>query len=174
MSRVLACFTVLALVSGGSLAALSTNVPPRAVLQSELPALSEGLPALSGEWSAMTPGQPFAEEAVTEVIQVAGRFKKGANRNAGRPGRVGGPGGGVHKNVNANRNVNVNANRNVNVNANRRGGVVVVDDHHHYDDDDDHELGAALLGGAIGVGVGAAIANSNQPNNVCSGSNCGY
>ena len=158
MSRVLACFTVLALVSGGSLAALSTNVPPRAVLQSELPALSEGLPALSGEWSAMTPGQPFAEEAVTEVIQVAGRFKKGANRNAGR-------GGGVHKNV------NVNANRNVNVNANRRGGgVVVVDDR----DDDDHALGAALIGGAIGVGVGAAIANSNQPNNVCSGSNCGY
>ena len=32
----------------------------------------------------------------------------------------------------------------------------------------------ALIGGAIGVGVGAAIANSNQPNNVCSGSNCGY
>jgi hypothetical protein len=112
----------------------------------------------------MTPGQPVAEEAVTEVIQVAGRFKKGANRNAGRPGRVGGPGGGVHKNV------NVNANRNVNVNANRRGGVVVVDDH----DDDDHALGAALIGGAIGVGVGAAIANSNQPDHVCSGSNCGY
>ena len=159
MSRALACFTVLALVSGGSLAALSTNAPPRAVLQSELPALSEGLPALSGEWSAMTPGQPFAEEAVTEVIQVAGRFNKGVNRNAGRPGRVGGPGGGVHKNVNVNRNVNVNA---------RRGGVVIAGD---YDDDDhDHELGAAL----IGMGVGAAIANSNQPNHVCSGSNCGY
>ena len=164
MSRVLACFTVLVLVSGGALAALSANIPPQAVLQSGLPALSEGLPALSGEWSAMTPGQPFAEEAVTEVIQVAGRFNKGANRNAGRRGRVGGPGGGIHKNVNVNRNVNVNANRR------RGGGVVVVDDH----DDDDHALGAALIGGAIGVGVGAAIANSNQPNNVCSGSNCGY
>ena len=165
MSRVLACFTVLALVSGGSLAALSTNVPPQAVLQS-------GLPALSGEWSAMTPAQPFAEEAVTDVIQVAGRFNKGASRNANRSGRVGGRGGGVHNNVNRNRNVNVNANRNVNVNASgyRRGGVVVVDDHH----DDDNEVGAALVGGLIGVGVGAAIANSNQPSNSCSGSNCGY
>jgi len=174
MSRVLACFTVLALVSGGSLAALSTNVPPQAVLQSGLPALSEGLPALSGEWSAMTPAQPFAEEAVTDVIQVAGRFNKGASRNANRSGRVGGRGGGVHNNVNRNRNrnVNVNANRNVNVNASgyRRGGVVVVDDHH----DDDNEVGAALVGGLIGVGVGAAIANSNQPSNSCSGSNCGY
>ena len=160
MSRVLACFTVLVLVSGGALAALSANVPSRAILQSGLPALSEGLPALSGEWSAMTPAQPFAEEAVTEVIQVAGRFNRGASRNARRPGRVGGPGGGVHKNVN----------RNVNVNANRRGGVVVVDDHH----DDDNEVGAALVGGLIGVGVGAAIANSNQPSNSCSGSNCGY
>ena len=159
MSRVLACFTVLVLVSGGSLAVSSTNVPLRAVLQSGLPALSEGLPALSGEWSAMTLGQPVAEEAVTEVIQVAGRFNKGARRNAGRPGRVGGRGGGIHNNVN----------RNVNVNANRRG-VVVVDDY----DDHDHEAGAAIVGGIIGVGIGAAIANSNQPNHTCSGSNCGY
>ena len=168
MSRVLACFTVLALVSGGSLAALSTNVPPQAVLQSGLPALSEGLPALSGEWSVMTPAPPFAEETLTEVIQVAGRFNKGASRNANRSGRVGGRGGGVHNNVNR----NVNANRNVNVNASgyRRGGVVVVDDHH----DDDNEVGVALVGGLIGVGVGAAIANSNQPSNSCSGSNCGY
>jgi hypothetical protein len=156
MSRFLACFTVLVLVSGGSLAVSSTNVPPRAVLQSGLPALSEGLPALLAEWSAMTPGQPFAKDSVTDVIQVAGRFNKGARRNAGR-------GGGIHHN--ANRNVN----RNVNVNA-RRGGVVVVDDH----DDHDNKAGAAIVGGLIGVGVGAAIANSNQPNNSCSGSNCGY
>ena len=174
MSRVIACFTVLVLVSGGALAALSANVPPRAVLQSELPALSEGLPALSGEWSAMTPAQPFAEETLTEVIQVAGRFNRGASRNANRPGRVGGRGGGVHNNVNRNRNrnVNVNANRNVNVNASgyRRGGVVVVDNH----DDHDNAAGAAIVGGLIGVGVGAAIANSNNASNSCSGSNCGY
>ena len=151
MSRVLACFTVLVLVSSGALAALSANVPPRAVLQSGLPALSEGLPALSGEWSAMTPAQPFAEEAVTEVIQVAGRFNRGANRNH-------------------NRNRNVNRNVNVNAGGYRRGGVVVVDDY----DDDNNELGAAIVGGLIGVGVGAAIANSNQPSNSCSGSNCGY
>jgi len=40
-------------------------------------------------------------------------------------------------------------------------------------DDDDDEAGAALLGGVIGMGLGAAIANSDDPDYVCSSSDCG-
>jgi len=39
---------------------------------------------------------------------------------------------------------------------------------YHYDDDDDGAgIAGALVGGIIGLGVGAAIANSSSPDNTC-------
>ena len=37
----------------------------------------------------------------------------------------------------------------------------------YYDDDDNDGLAGALVGGVIGLGVGAAIANSDDPDNTC-------
>lgn len=42
---------------------------------------------------------------------------------------------------------------------------------YYYEDDDDNELGAALVGGVIGLGIGAAIAGSDAPANTCIGNN---
>ena len=166
MNRVLLYLAALTLVSGGSLASTSTDVSSGAVLQSGLPALSAEQPELPAEWSVMAPGQPFTHAAVSEeVIHVAGKFKKGLGRDAGRgrPGRPGDPGGlrgGGHRDVDIDRRVDID--RDVNVDVDRDIDVDY--------DDDDHEVGAAL----IGIGIGAAIANSNDPDYTCVNSNCDY
>ena len=82
-----------------------------------------------------------------------GGFSKGnrahANRHVGEPGRAGRPGdpgglrGGAHRDVDVHRDVDIDRD---------------VD----FDDDDD-EAKAALLGGVIGLGVGAMIANEPDP-----------
>ncbi len=40
---------------------------------------------------------------------------------------------------------------------------VITEHSHHHDDDIDE----AIVGGVIGIGIGAAIANSNDPEYVC-------
>lgn len=168
MNHILIYLVTLTLVSGGSLASTSTDVSSGAVLQSELPALSAEQRELPEEWSVMAPGQPFTHDAVNEeVIHLAGRFKKGVSRDIGRrglrgaepgrPGRIGDPGG-LGRGVDVDRRVDVD--RDIDIDRD-----VDVDI-----DDDDHEVGAAL----IGIGIGAAIANSDDPDYTCVNSNCDY
>jgi len=144
--------TAFVLVAGASLAAPSVDVPMREP-QPERPTLSAGS---SLEEFVL----PIEEELAAEGVQIArkahgggghrggarsksrGGFKNGnkrhAQRHAGEPGRPGRPGdpGGL-RGGNVDRNVNVHG-----------GG--------DWDDDDD-EARAALLGGVVGLGVGAMI-----------------
>ncbi len=145
MRRVLVCATALALVAGGSQAAIFSDVPPQVAHHSQQP-------TFSGEWSAEELGLPVAEESATEVFEVAGR--KGNRKRSGR----GGSGG--FKNGNR-RNDNRRGGRDVDINRD-----VDIDVDHH-----DHDAGAALVGGVIGIGVGMAIANSNDPDYVCADEN---
>jgi hypothetical protein len=140
MRRVLVCAAALALVAGGSQAAPSPDVPSRVTHHS-------GQPTLSGEWSAEELGLPVAEETATEVIEVA-RKRGGGRKGAGR-------GGARHKNRDGFKNGN---RRNDNRHRDRDVDIDV-----DYDDD----YGEAIVGGVIGIGIGAAIANSNDPDYVC-------
>ena len=139
MRRVFACATVLAFVAGGSQAASSLDVPLQVADHSELP-------IFSGDWSAEELGLPVAEETATEVFEVAG--KRGKRKGGGR-------GGARHKNRGGFKNGN---RRNDNRHRDRDVDIDV-----DYDDD----YGEAIVGGVIGIGIGAAIANSNDPDYVC-------
>jgi len=141
MRRVLVCATALALVAGGSSAAVLSDVPPQVAHHSEQP-------TSSGEWSAEELGMPVVEDSVTEVFEVAGR--KGNRKRSGRGGN-GGFKNGNRRNDNRRGGRDVDINRNVDIDV----------------DYNDHDAGAALVGGMIGIGIGAAIANSNDPDYVC-------
>ena len=169
MLRIPIWATAFALVAGGSLAAPSPVVPLRAP-QPELATLSE-------DWSLDAPVLTFEEEVAAEEIVIArksrksggnrggakrksrGGFKSGnqrhANRHAGEPGRPGRPGdpgglrGGEPGRPGRPGDPDV---RNV-----RHGDVDVDRDVDVDIDDDNDELGAALLGGVVGLGVGSML-----------------
>ena len=134
MLRALIWATVSVLFAGGSLAAPSRHV------SLETPRFER--PAPAGDWSLDGLLSLMGEEATAEEILVA-RGGRGHNRKANR---------------NVNRNVNHNVNRNVNVHhGGGYGGGGGWDD-------DDNAAGAALLGAAVGMGVGAIIANDKNNN----------
>jgi hypothetical protein len=150
-------------------ASMALAAPPS--LELPVPAPQPERPELSEDWSLEELVLP-AEEEVTagEVVIARKRGKSGghrggarhknrggfsagnhrhANRHVGEPGRAGRPGdpgglrGGAHRDVDVHRDVDIDRD---------------VD----FDDDDD-EAKAALLGGVIGLGVGAMIADQPDP-----------
>jgi hypothetical protein len=187
MMRVPIWATAFIFVAGASLAAPALDAPMRAP-QPERPTLSE-------DWGLEALELAAEEELTAEAFQIAGKrrggggkrggarsksrggFKAGNKRQAlrggkagrpgrvgdpgglrggkvGRPGRVGDPGGvrgGVHRDVDIDRRVDVD----------RRVGVVGGGYYGGGDwDDDDDELEAALLGGVVGMGIGAMLNDS--------------
>ena len=151
MLRVPIWATVFVLFAGGSLAAPSLHVP--------LQAPRSERPAPAGDWSLDGLVPPIGEEATAEEIVVA-RGGRGGGRGGGHRGggshRGGGGIGGGHR---GGGNFNASHNRNVNRNVNR--GVYYGGGGGGWDDDD-HAAGAALLGAAVGVGVGSMIANDQN------------
>jgi hypothetical protein len=179
MMRVPILTSAIVFVASASLAAPSPELPLRAPQAVR--------PSLTRDWSAEEPLLPLEEEVPAEAIVIAGRkggrggggggggrnrggasgknrggFNKGNARHAGRvgePGRVGRPGdpGGIRggvRDVDVNRNVNV---RGGNVNVGGGGGGGYYGEGDWDDDDDNNELGAALVGGVVGLGVGSLL-----------------
>jgi hypothetical protein len=166
MMRIPIWAITLMFVAGVSLAA-----PPSLELPVRAPQAEQ--PTLSQDWSLEEFVLSAEEEVTAEEVVIArkrskkggkrggassknrGGFKSGNERQAkragkpgspGKPGRPGDPGGvrgGVDRDVNVDRDVHVDRD---------------VD----FDDDND-EAKAALVGGIIGLGVGAMIADEPDP-----------
>ncbi|SFJ08115.1 hypothetical protein [Albimonas pacifica] len=117
---------------------------------------------------------PLAIPGIAEAPDPAGEIllakKSGKGKGPGaRPGNRGGapvrkPGSGRHG-----AGVNYKSGNNIVVNRGRPGynGYRPGGGRYYYDDDDNDGLAGALVGGVIGLGVGAAIANSSEPQNTC-------
>jgi hypothetical protein len=180
MTRVPIWATAFMFVAGASLAAPSLEDPARVPRSERLtPSGDQSLQEL------VRPVE--GEMAAAEGVQIArkgrggggkrggskrknrGGFKSGNKRNAlrggepGRPGRVGDPGGirggrvgGVGRvgdpgGIRGGRDVDIDRNVDIDRDVDIHGG-------YGYDDDDDgNELGAALLGGVVGMGIGSLL-----------------
>jgi len=178
MMRVPIWVTAFMFVAGASLAAPSVEGPVRAPRSER--------PTPSGDWSLQQLERTVEAEVAAEEVQIArhgrggggrrggarsrsrGGFRAGNKRQSlrggelGRPGRVGDPGGirgGVHRDVDIDRNVGIHRDVDIHRGVGVVGGRGVVYGGGDWDDDDD-ELEAALLGGVVGMGVGALINDS--------------
>ena len=151
--------TAVALVAGASLASPALEAPVRA------PSFEPS--ALSADSSSEGFEVPIGEVAPAEKIVIArkgrggggrrggarrkshGGFHAGnrrhANRHAGRPGH---PGGHHHHHHHGHGHHDLDVDRNIDVDVN----------------DNDDKWGAALVGGVVGMGIGAAI--NDQPDTV--------
>ena len=112
---------------------------------------------------------PGLAEAPVEAGDEMLMAKKAGKPKGGRPGARGGapvrkPSVGRHG-----AGVNYKSGNNIVVNRGRPGynGYRPGGGRYYYDDDDNDGLAGALVGGVIGLGVGAAIANSGEPDNTC-------
>ena len=118
---------------------------------------------------------PLAIPGLAEAPVPAGEallLAKKAGKPKGPGARPSARGGAPVRKPGANRHgagVNYKSGNNIVVNRGRPGynGYRPGGGRYYYDDDDNDGLAGALVGGVIGLGVGAAIANSADSDNTC-------